>query len=794
MLFFLKRCDKLITMSRIPLLFLSFISFTLFSQTSDLKLSEIMKGYDYIGHSPEFESWSPDGNLIYFTWQKDTTSIVKRYQYNIQTQEIVPFSEQYKNAPFFGFVTDKETGLHYYQIGSSIYHFNDKTKQRRIILKDYAPIQLENIHNGAILFKRQEDRVWNYMLFDQENNSLTYLTQIKNGISPDTTQSDATFLQEQSNLFMVTKEKRAKTAAQKDYNQAFEPSSPPEIYTDGKTISESNITDNHAFLGYVLTEYPKNKSTAFMSYVNEEGHSKKKDARPKVTDYKNPIHNLYLFDLNQGKSHLIDLSDLEGIHERPDYLKEYNHDQEKAYTKDLFIHLHGFNDTGAKLLVELKSHDNKDRWIGTISTKTKRFHLHNHQHDEAWIGGPGITGWNMVAGNMGWINSHEFYYQSEATGYSHLYSFDLNTKESKALTKGEFEIHDAKLSQDKSCFYLTTNQTHPGNRDFYHLDIQSKKLVPILTKDGFHEVHLSPDEKWLLVAYDYKNQPTELYLCKNTPNAAMKRLTFSQQPAFTEYPWRAPEVITFKASDQVEVPARIYQPDKGTKNGAAILFVHGAGYLQNAHNGWSGYYREYMFHNLLCDLGYTVLDIDYRASKGYGRDFRTAIYRHMGGRDLADYRDARRYLVDNHDIDSNRVGIYGGSYGGFITLMALLTAPDEFACGAAIRSVTDWAHYNYPYTSNILNTPELDPKAYEKSSPIYFAEGLKSPLLMLHGMIDDNVQYQDVVRLSQRFIELGKKDWDLVGYPIEPHGFKEASSWTDEYGRILELFNEHLLR
>ncbi|CAN0148567.1 unnamed protein product, partial [Chrysoparadoxa australica] len=249
-----------------------------------------------------------------------------------------------------------------------------------------------------------------------------------------------------------------------------------------------------------------------------------------------------------------------------------------------------------------------------------------------------------------------------------------------------------------------------------------------------------------------------------------------------------------KGQDGADVYARVYEPDSAKQNGAAVIFVHGAGYLQNAHHRWSGYYREYLFHNLLCDLGYTVLDIDYRASAGYGRDYRTAIYRHMGSWDLNDQISGKQFLVDSLNIDPDRVGIYGGSYGGFITLMALLTQPDEFACGAALRSVTDWAHYNHEYTSNILNYPDTDPKAYEQSSPIYFAENLKRPLVMLHGMVDDNVQFQDVVRLSQRFIEFGKEDWELAVFPVEAHGFVKAYSWYDEYRRILELMNENLLR
>lgn len=126
------------------------------------------------------------------------------------------------------------------------------------------------------------------------------------------------------------------------------------------------------------------------------------------------------------------------------------------------------------------------------------------------------------------------------------------------------------------------------------------------------------------------------------------------------------------------VPARLYRPSDSERSGKAVIFVHGAGYLQNAHRWWSSYSREYMFHNYLVDNGYTVLDIDYRGSAGYGREWRTAIYRHMGGRDLEDHVDGARYLVGEHKIDPARIGIYGGSYGGFITLMAMFTKPGTF--------------------------------------------------------------------------------------------------------------------
>jgi dipeptidyl aminopeptidase/acylaminoacyl peptidase len=222
------------------------------------------------------------------------------------------------------------------------------------------------------------------------------------------------------------------------------------------------------------------------------------------------------------------------------------------------------------------------------------------------------------------------------------------------------------------------------------------------------------------------------------------------------------------------------------------VFVHGAGYLQNAHRYWSSYFREYMFHNLLASRGYVVLDVDYRASSGYGRDWRTAIYRHMGGKDLEDIVDGAKYLVSKEGVHPRRLGVYGGSYGGFITLMAMFTTPDVFAAGAALRPVTDWARYNHGYTSNILNEPHRDAEAYRRSSPIYFADGLKGALLICHGMVDTNVHFQDSVRLAQRLIELRKDNWELAAYPVENHAFTEETSWADEYKRILKLFEENL--
>ena len=475
---------------------------------------------------------------------------------------------------------------------------------------------------------------------------------------------------------------------------------------------------------------------------------------------------------------------------------------------------------GKLCVVVVRSVDYKDRWIMRLdpsagSAGVPRLTLLDRQHDSTWVAGPGI-GSTVSTGNIGFLADNQtLWYQSEASGYSHLYTVDVLTQEKKQLTSGKFEVQQIQLSKDKTHFFLQTNEVHPGEQHWYRMAVATDRAtsngeperVRLTTMTGANDVTLSPDETRMAIRHSSSNRPWELYVTEvgndkgnersvrtQTADKAIQ-LTHSPTDAFNAYPWREPQLVTIPARDGQTIYARLYRPVSA--NGKSVVFVHGAGYLQNAHKWWSQYFREYMFHNLLADKGYTVLDIDYRASAGYGRDWRTGIYRHMGGKDLDDHIDAARWLVQTQGVDAKRIGIYGGSYGGFITLMAMFTQPDRssvpvFKAGAALRPVTDWAAYNHPYTASILNEPQSDSLAYRRSSPINFAEGLRGHLLICHGMVDVNVHVQDAIRLSQRLIELKKENWELALYPLEDHGFVEPTSWMDEYKRILKLFEERL--
>jgi dipeptidyl aminopeptidase/acylaminoacyl peptidase len=273
------------------------------------------------------------------------------------------------------------------------------------------------------------------------------------------------------------------------------------------------------------------------------------------------------------------------------------------------------------------------------------------------------------------------------------------------------------------------------------------------------------------------------------------KLTDTRTADFKARNWITPQLVPVPSSHGAgPIWAKLYRPAQldPNKKYPVVMFVHGAGYLQNVSKRYPVYFREQMFNNLLVQQGFIVMDMDYRASKGYGAKWRTAIYRQMGHPELDDYVDGVNWMIANQQGDAKNVGLYGGSYGGFMAYMGLMRAPDVFKSGAALRPVADWTTYNHEYTANILNTPDVDPEAYKVSSPIEFAENLKGNLLIAHGMVDDNVFYQDSVRMSQRLIELKKDHWELASYPLERHGFVQPESWYDEYRRIDQLFERTL--
>jgi dipeptidyl aminopeptidase/acylaminoacyl peptidase len=527
-------------------------------------------------------------------------------------------------------------------------------------------------------------------------------------------------------------------------------------------------------------------------YVTESGYEEFQDERTRVGRNMPTAQSLKLVDLSTGDVRELSFDVLPGI--KTDPLAELRAAAKKDPLKgNRAVRITSedgqalyWNASGTQAAVMIRAVDNKDRWIATVDLAGASLKPVHRLTDAAWV--------NYDNSEMGWLpDNTTLWFLSEESGYSQLYTLDAAGRK-QALTQGNWEASDVQWSSDGSTAWMLCNRKTPGTYEVCSVSARDGATREVTSLEGVERFAVSPDQRKLLVHYSAAYLPAQLATVPAAGGAAQK-LTDSRTADFKAREWIEPQYVAVPSTHGAgTVWAKLYRPaqlEPGRKY-PIVMFVHGAGYLQNVNKRYPNYFREQMFHNLLVQKGYVVLDMDYRASKGYGSKWRTAIYRQMGHPELDDYLDGVNWMVANQQGDAKNVGIYGGSYGGFMTLMGLLRAPEVFKSGAALRPVTDWTTYNHGYTANILNTPDLDPQAYKVSSPIEYAENLRGNLLIAHGMVDDNVFFQDSVRMSQRLIELKKDNWELAGYPLERHGFVQPEAWYDEYRRIYQLFERTL--
>ncbi len=753
-----------------------------------LTVDSIMRGPDLVGYGIDALRWSGDSQRLYFEWRRPGERESHTYVLSRADSSLKRLTEEEARGviPERGRYTKDHRRMVFAENGDIIFQDAVSNERRKLTSTTETEASPRFTQDEKHVTFVRDNNLYRVSL---ETSEIVQLTDFRTGQPPQeprTTESQKLLAEQQRNLFEVVRERADEREVTETRRKEREKRKPYYI-PRGARISDLELSPDQGRVFFTQLERAEQARTAAVpNYVTDSGYTEDISARAKVGDVQDSS-KAGLAAVETGEIIWID----PGQKDRPVGISGANWSEE-----------------GANLVVTAIAQDNKDLWHLRVDLATGETTALHNLHDEAWVMGRGASS------SVGWMpDGRGIYFISEKEGYFQLYTAPLEGGDVRALTSGKFEVFDTSLSRDKSLFYFTSSEVHPGERHFYSMAAAGGARTQVTTMTGNHRVLLSPDERTAAVIYSCSNQPPELYLMENRPGAEAKRITHTPTEEWRSFPWVEPQLITFNAADGAAVYARVYTPEmlerapekpsgaahrpqRGTAAPAsrrpAVIFVHGAGYAQNAHRYWSSYYREYMFHHILIKRGFVVMDIDYRGSSGYGRDWRTAIYRHMGGRDLDDQVDGARWMVENLNVDPKRIGIYGGSYGGFITLMAMFTRPEVFSAGAALRPVTDWAHYNHPYTANILNQPQDDGESYLRSSPIYFAEGLRGALLICHGMVDTNVHFQDTVRLTERLIQLRKENWETAIFPVENHGFQRSDSWVDEYKRILKLFESNL--
>ena len=759
-----------------------------------LTVDSIMRGPELVGNPPNNLRWSGDSKELYFEWlmpreDQAATWVVSR---DGGTPRRLSEAERRK-APLANGQWDSSRRRILGVDRGDIVVIDTVTRTRIDVTRTTGTESSPRWARGEthVTFVRDN----NLFIVPIESVAAGTLVQLTDVAArrpdPRTSDSQKFIKEEEAKLLDWVEQSAARRKRREELDRAR--ALPKFELAERQTLADAAVSGDGTFAFLVTNERGQSRASEVPRYVSESAFTEEIPARTKVGDVQDR-RRLAVMNLESGATFW---AGLDGVSDPVEIPKPPFGDEPRPATKpapapgadkrDVRWGSPMLSPDGRTAVVSVRAADNTERWLASIEPSTGKTRILDRIKDEAWV----------RDGGQGWLpDNRRVWFLAEHDGWMHLYTVDTTSGDRKQITSGKFEVQSASVSPDGRTFYIESSEAHPGERHMYSVSVDGGPRTRLTAAAGAHQGEISPDNSTFGLVSSFANRPPEVFLMPNRPGAAATRVTTSPSPEWTAHKWVEPQLITYKARDGADVYARLYTPEmvgaKRDPKAPAVIFVHGAGYLQNAHKFWSSYYREYMFHHLLASRGYVVLDPDYRASAGYGRDWRTAIYRWMGGHDLNDVIDGAAYLAKSQKVNARRIGVYGGSYGGFITLMALFTSPDTFAAGAALRPVTDWAHYNHSYTSNILNEPHSDAEAYRKSSPIYFAEGLKVPLLIAHGMVDVNVHFQDSVRLAQRLIELRKENWELAVYPVEDHGFVEATSWADEYKRILKLFETHL--
>ncbi len=774
----------------------------------DLTLEQIMADPDWLGNPPENAYWGDDNRTVFFEQKRPGSKLRDLYSVDTRNAEIAQVAEADWSRYFKESIVSNNTGAQRAWTYAGDVYLGGRKSPLQATRTVAVESDLAFMSDGRRIAFERDGQVF---VFDPANGLTEQVTNVRFENDPADEEDFDVLRTHQERLYRQlreAKEDEIEAREREDSRFAVDAAlGPAPVYMGDKLSSQGHSLSPNGRWHLVITasaDFAEGKPGSMPNYVTAGGHVESRETRTRVGRNGYATHAIWLIDLESGEKFELGLGELPGIDVDPladlresaiEHFVGMGEDREAAEKRLQAPDIRGveiysvqWSPDGTQAVLWVHASDNKDRWLATVDFAEKKLVSQHRLSDEAWV--------NNYHRGHGWLKDNKtLWFLSEDHAYLGIYTKNVTEPQSAALVAGQHVVFDPVLGPSGKFIYYRANVGHPGIYEIWRVDVASGKAEQLTDLGGVNEVTVSPDESRLLITHSEINRHPELYVQANKPGAPATRLTDTMSDEYKAINWQQPAIVEVPSS-HVDAPiyTKIYLPadHDPTQEYPAVMFVHGAGYTQNSDLGWPYYFREGMFHNMLTQHGYVVIDMDFRASEGYGRDWRTAIYRRMGVPELEDFHDGVDYIVENYGVNRERIGVYGGSYGGFMTFVAMFRAPDLFKAGAALRPVSDWSHYNHGYTSNILNTPDIDPEAYRISSPIEDAEGLKNPLLIASGMQDDNVFFQDSVLVVQRLLELKKEDFEIALYPLDPHGFVNPESWLDEYRRIFKLFERNL--
>jgi dipeptidyl-peptidase-4 len=400
--------------------------------------------------------------------------------------------------------------------------------------------------------------------------------------------------------------------------------------------------------------------------------------------------------------------------------------------------------------------------------------------------------WINISNDLHFLkDGRRFLWSSERSGYRHLYLYDLDGKQLAQLTKGEWEVSavDA-VDEPKGLVYFTGTAKSPLERHLYRVSFDGSAVSRITIHNGTHGVNMAPDATAFVDTYSDATTPPRQDVAR-ADGSLLRVINENKVAELTDYHLSAPQFLSVKSHDSVPLNAMMIKPADfdASKKYPVLVFTYGGPHAQVVLNAWGG--NTALWHQLMAQKGYIIFALDNRGSAGRGHVFEEPIHYNLGAVELSDQRDGVAYLKSLPYVDAERIGIWGWSYGGHMTLHAMFEAGGEFKAGFAGGPVTDWHFYDSIYTERYLGLLPQNEKGYRASSPIDRVEGLKGKLLIAHGTGDDNVHFANTLSLINELIDLGKYV-EVMPFPGRGHGVSDPPARKVLMNRVTQFFLDNL--
>lgn len=395
-----------------------------------------------------------------------------------------------------------------------------------------------------------------------------------------------------------------------------------------------------------------------------------------------------------------------------------------------------------------------------------------------------------------------FLWTSERTGFWHIYIYDLDGKLLDQLTSGNWEVtagggfgpsvgNRFALDEKYGFVYFISNKDNPTERQLYRVSLADKAVSRITANAGTHGVFIAPDASAFLDTFSDAMTPPKQLLMR-IDGTQIAALNENDVPELADYRLSPVQFLNVQADDGTSLCASIIKPSNfdPSKKYPVIVYVYGGPDVQNVTNAWGG--AGSLWHEMMAARGYVIFSLDNRGAYGRGHAFETPLYHQFGKVELGDQLAGVNYLKSLPYVDASRIGIYGASYGGYMTLEAMFNAPGVFRAGAAISSVSDWRLYDTIYTERYMGRPQDNREGYEQSSPVNQVGKLKGKLLLAHGTGDDNVHFANTAEILDQLIQHGTYADDLLIFPGRGHGMSDVPSRIELYKELTKFFSDNL--